>query len=537
MGCILSLARSRAAVVETQLSTGHLSDERGNEETTGASPHDAIDGEQAAASFIEPSSIFALLEPVVPGGLPPVRLLDSAWLLERALKLEAAATDAEREALAVPCRQDLERLHPEAFLSVEQCRALAVHDQAHGYWQPTGALAIGSVSHAWLEPHHPDRHGRQLVKLASILRAAQRKQLPRQQTGWDAKAPRRHGYVQLPAQCGLFYDWASLCQAQKAADGSVLVERTSAERAAFSHAINCMQLWYAHQKLFAVLLTELPDGCTAPPYDARGWPTVERAWTMLAKPNNMSCWPMVYEVGRSSGEATRTAPMHPDRLDRLLESKRFTSAKADRPLVSRLYRETCTLVLGEATKLSFGESGWSDYDIVSFSEVLPLSMRCQKLNLGRNACGDTGASALAWAADCGAALRLLTVLALNDNAIGELGCEAIAEAALRGAFPQLRHLFLMNNRIGSQGTSALARALHAGALPELLELHLHGNPATGITAPLCRFWSSGKCNKGAECGFRHGAPPAKPATWQELERVCQARRPKVALWREPGGAQ
>ena len=56
---------------------------------------------------------------------------------------------------------------------------------------------------------------------------------------------------------------------------------------------------------------------------------MEKAWTMIAKPNNLSCWPMIYDVARSSGEALRTAPLHPDKLDLLLQSKRFTSPKAD----------------------------------------------------------------------------------------------------------------------------------------------------------------------------------------------------------------
>lgn len=66
------------------------------------------------------------------------------------------------------------------------------------------------------------------------------------------------------------------------ADGRVLVERTPAERAAFDIALGSMQMWYAHQKLFAILLTTLPDGCEALPYGARGWPTVERAWCMVS---------------------------------------------------------------------------------------------------------------------------------------------------------------------------------------------------------------------------------------------------------------
>ena len=334
--------------------------------------------------------------------------------------------------------------------------------------------------------------------------------------------------------------WASLCQACKAPDGRDIVDRTAEEREAFRRAIESMQLWYAHQKLFAILLTTLPDGCTAPTYDERGWPNVERAWTMLAKPNNLSCWPMIYEVGPASGEAHRTPPMHPDRLASLLQTKRFTSPKADRPLVIRLYRETMAAVLGEASKLSFGEAGWTDDDVTGLAEVLPICGRCLKLNLGRNAFGDVGAAALASGARDGA-LMSLTVLALNDNAIGDAGLTAIARAAAAGAFPGLRHLFLMNNRVGAAGCVALAAALRERALPELKELRLSGNPdATGIDGkPLCHFWAKGKCTKGDGCAFRHGTPAEKPQAWSELERACAERKkPKLVLWRdvEAGGA-
>ena len=49
------------------------------------------------------------------------------------------------------------------------------------------------------------------------------------------------GYEKLPARFALFYDWTALCQKEKAADGSVLVERSADEEEAFSHALGRMQ--------------------------------------------------------------------------------------------------------------------------------------------------------------------------------------------------------------------------------------------------------------------------------------------------------
>ena len=91
--------------------------------------------------YSTPDSIYALLEPQPPGLPAPVKLLDSDWVLKRADSIAAATTDAEREALAVPRRQDLEKLHPEAFMSAE-----AIRELSKGI---TGNLAVGSISHAY----------------------------------------------------------------------------------------------------------------------------------------------------------------------------------------------------------------------------------------------------------------------------------------------------------------------------------------------------------------------------------------------------
>ena len=163
--------------------------------------------ESSALKFVSLDPLYNLLTQVE--GLPsPVRLLDSEWLFARAEALAAASTDEERAALALPCRQDLERDHPDAFLSLSKVRKLVSCTTQHGYnfgW--TGAIAVGAISHAWITPHHPDPTGEQLLKIVSILRTAQRGELPRQQRGWDAKNPRRHGYQKLPSKLGLFYDF------------------------------------------------------------------------------------------------------------------------------------------------------------------------------------------------------------------------------------------------------------------------------------------------------------------------------------------
>ena len=79
-----------------------------------------------------------------------------------------------------------------------------------------------------------------------------------------------------------------------------------------------------HQQLFTILVTDLPARCAGAvaAYDARGWPTVERAWAMVAKPNNNGCWPMLYDVGTGE-EAERAAPLHPEQVAELLRRHGF----------------------------------------------------------------------------------------------------------------------------------------------------------------------------------------------------------------------
>ena len=338
--------------------------------------------------YITPDSLYTLLKPAAEGKPAPVRLLDSRWVLERADALAAATTDAERERLALPRRQELERRHPEAYLSAEEVRALPTG-------QYTGALAVGAVSHAWLEVSHPDPRGEQLVRIAALIRKAQGGQLRRQQDGWDPENGNILPYKPLPARVGLFFDWASICQHQKAADGSIAIERTADEEAAFRAALESMQIWYVHQKLFAILVTDLPARCagTVAPYDARGWPTVERAWANVAKPNANGCWPMLYDVGTGE-EAARAAPLHPQQVAELLATKKFTSPKADLPLVLRLYNETIISVLGGAKVLSFSDAGWQPRDGVSFARVLPYCAEVEAIYMAGNAIGDEGCAAI-----------------------------------------------------------------------------------------------------------------------------------------------
>ena len=71
--------------------------------------------------------------------------MDYSWLEARAAQLQAAPNEAARRALALPRRQDLEAMHPEAFLSPEEMRALP-----KGIGDYDDDLRLIAISHGWV---------------------------------------------------------------------------------------------------------------------------------------------------------------------------------------------------------------------------------------------------------------------------------------------------------------------------------------------------------------------------------------------------
>ena len=122
--------------------------------------------------YSEPESIYSQIadassEPSNKA-MPLVRLVKWSFLDERAREVEAASTDEERAALALPRRQDLETARPDAYFSEKEFRALPRGDMTYA----GGALALVSLSHCWEEADHPDPMGRTLVRFARAVRRA-----------------------------------------------------------------------------------------------------------------------------------------------------------------------------------------------------------------------------------------------------------------------------------------------------------------------------------------------------------------------------
>jgi hypothetical protein len=371
--------------------------------------------------FTNPASLFSLLGPHADlGGLAPVALLSGKWLLRRAAALRDIDR-AAREAMALPCRQDLELTEPSAFLSAEALASLPRGDARIG-----GALPLICVSHCWHGKEHPDPYGDNLLVLADAIEERIDGALP-------GTAP--------ATEFAVFLDWCSLHQ--RGAGGT---ERRPNERAAFGVAISRMQLWYAHQKTLVYLLTATPAEWTGAaaaagdvavkgahvPYEGRGWPTFERTVSMLIKEQSSKCWATIVDVG--SGSRKPQPPRTPSSFDALVTDPRalaFTNG-ADRRVVSELYAVTITAALGQARSLRYAGLHWGDAEMAELVKVLPLCHRLEDLNLKGSHNRYTAASAamlagVLRATDARSGGRYMPMLRALGAGCAEIGAPVTAE--------------------------------------------------------------------------------------------------------------
>lgn len=228
---------------------------------------------------------------------------------------------------------------------------------------------------------------------------------------------------------GVFIDFCSL--PQKDAHG----ERTPSELALFSKALGSLDQLYSHPKTWILKASRLPRGYPAgfsfPPgsspnqaaYYDRGWCFCESSMGNLVKSTSM-----VVDCANFSGTkerlpavlaeclAGRAPPLHPDEFARQLESKSFTSKKADLGTVAALYRRAFEKRVGEAVVLTFHSLGWGDEDAKVLAVALGGAPLVRQLKLDRNRIGDEGVAALTASLRAGAAPRLETIRLSGNRA-------------------------------------------------------------------------------------------------------------------------
>jgi len=468
---------------------------------------------QNAPLYSSPEELFKQLDTQPDGGLPPVKLLRGSWLLARAQVLSHAQHTARR-ALALKNRQQLEMEQPEAFLTANEVRELergsrdiiqrAEEDSLRRFSElikrasststaagksafPTFCtesclpLRIIVVSHAWQTREHPDPHGEQLMRLARAIRKQHRARrrlaslcdpclLP-----WLCVSPiincvcfsgkKMAGYYPLcnpaadfPAgEFAVFYDFCSLYQK----------ERNEEQQTAFDTALSVMGSWYAHRLTTTVALTDCADTGVLP-YHERGWPTFEYS-TSVMKMSSYRNWNQLIDAVGHHG--VYPCPMTPEDFALRIKLKHFTNG-ADCEMVSRLYCETVSSVMGGLEVGSYIRLNWGDAEAQHLARVLPLATRMLRLSLMGNRIGCNGAEALAAAISEPDVLPCLEELALRGNLIASKGAFCIAAALRIGAAPSLTKLSLELNSIDSAGRAALRERCRSRGVRVKLELQL-----------------------------------------------------------------
>ena len=236
---------------------------------------------------------------------------------------------------------------------------------------------------------------------------------------------------------------------QKDAQG----QRTDVEAALFSTALRRLSDLYSHPRTFLLKVSKLPPGYPVgfafPPgvvantadYYGRGWCFCEAAMGSLTKTSDkvldlgnlaeddaIGTSDLKALIGR--GRATRPPPLPPAEFAAALETKSFTSKKADLETVSNLYACAFEARIGSAEKLGFGNLGWGDAEAVVLARALLFARELVHIDLGHDcALAEVGIAALADSLRDGAAPKLRSLRALFKS---KARC-ASAKEALEGA--------------------------------------------------------------------------------------------------------
>jgi len=281
-------------------------------------------------------------------------------------------------------------------------------------------LSIIVLSYGWLSQEHPDPDGFHLSRVFLCL-----------------KAHRAHFQHQFP-DTGLFWDFASLPQKPRSEEEDVI----------FRRGLAAMALLYSTTYHIVVQLKEMPakEGrSNLTPYSLRGWCSFEEVVASILKSSQMvldlrlaaTC----FQTGGGWLDVTRHAvagrqpPFHPNRMEKLLLTKKFTN-NADTKVVARLYRDFFHEVCGAVQRLHFqhiGEGvGWRAREASQLAEALPQFLSCQILILDGHLLEDGGISSIAQAL---LHMPAVKVVSLKGCGFGEQGLRV-----LRNQLPSLQML-------------------------------------------------------------------------------------------------
>ena len=351
------------------------------------------------------------------GGIP-VRLVDSKFLHMTA-----------NHGMRMIRRQDLPE---EAFIDLETLRKAPKN------------VRIVCLSHPWLQPDHPDPKGVNLRRLVGML----------------LDYTRTHDSFVGEYCTGVMIDYCSCMQR-----GANNEERTPTEAALFKAGLTSLTVWYSHQMTSTFKLTLMPDrypvGYSFPAgispntaaYADRGWCFFEASVSAWVRDSMgvfdlgaMSIVPTMESdlEGVARGRllkdciAGRPPPIGPSDFRRILETKSFTSKKADVELVGGLYAKAFEERMARVRNLHYSECEWGDDDIMQLCTMLESCrlLRLASLELNGNMrVTDVGVRALADTVRAGAAPALSKItLSRGWTTFGEDAVrdeDRISDAALQ----------------------------------------------------------------------------------------------------------
>lgn len=338
-----------------------------------------------------------------------VALIRSGWLINWALQNNV-----------LPRRQDLP---PDAFW--EDVNVLQESDSS--------SMKVVAVSYCWYSPEHPDPDSQLLRVLARVAQMQQMHKVNGSVVGDFA----------------IFLDWCSLYQ----------WPRSPEQQAAFDRSLSCLGTWYASSKVMKWLLTVPPMGCAGKAYDERGWTFFERltayldtASTAILDLGFLDERCQSFEQVIETCKTKQAPPLSPDLMDQILDSKTFSYADTDLPMVKEIYRFTVQKLFESRQSLDFSGLFWDDTHAEQLAGALAWYPRLAKLVLTGNRIADGGLEQIAKMLPPG-----LQILDLANNLIGALGAQHLAEAM--SGLRNLQQLYLCSNAVGSQGADALSQSI------------------------------------------------------------------------------
>ena len=422
-------------------------------------------------------SVDGLLDSVESGSIAPLR---GRWLAA----LGAGDTLVRRQELPAA-----------AFWTAEELRETAAK-----LGDDFGVLFV-ALSYRWLTKEHPDPDGFHVSTVASVAR------LYLGDAADDGRArhsPLRRAFEKaglLGTDFALFWDFCSLHQAP----------RTPAEQALFRRGLRCSNIWYGHQSSHLWMQTELPPGFDGASYHTSGWCAVEAALSAVVKaadrrldltkrtPRAMEHYggdSVVDEYRLDTVCSARAPPPpSPEMLQRVLETEKVFTARADVGVVAAMYRDFFYAVSGSTASLSFRRVGWEAHHLDGLLAVLPHFVALTALDVSHNyAITVSGAGTLVRAVmrraqSEGSAPLLslnldgsaLPIQRLAGAAAAPAACEHIdlsscgqglrdrSAAAIAQLIPQNRHLRSLDVRMGAIGPdgAALLTSTVCDACPSL----------------------------------------------------------------------